>query len=84
MDKTVWVKKCLVISKDTIDIGDSENNKDLDPLAILAVYFSDDKIRKLRLQEIDDPTIQLLNENNKYFRIWPDPPPFLPIDYVRI
>ncbi|KAI9344466.1 hypothetical protein BD770DRAFT_414233 [Pilaira anomala] len=65
LDKTVWANKCLFISKDEIDLDDSKNNQHLDPLTVLAMYFSDNKIQKQKLQDIGNPTIKLLDSINK-------------------
>jgi hypothetical protein len=61
MDCTAWAEKCLIISKDAIDLSDNEINQHLDPLVVLSVYFSNDEIQKQKLQDIGDSTIQLLH-----------------------
>jgi hypothetical protein len=57
---TIWAKECLIISKDAIDFNNSKTDQHLDPLVVLATYFSDDEEQKHKLKNIDDPTIQLL------------------------
>jgi hypothetical protein len=61
LNSTVWAEKCLVISKDGINFSEDEANQHLDPLVVLASYFSDDEEQKLKLRNIGDPTMQLIH-----------------------
>jgi hypothetical protein len=56
-DSTVWAEKCLIILKDTINLSEDELNK-LDPLAVFAIYFSDDNMQKQKPRDIGNPIMR--------------------------
>lgn len=61
LNSTVWAEKCLVISKYVISFSEDEASQHLDPLVVLALYFSDDEEQKLKLLNIGDSTMQLIH-----------------------
>ncbi|RCH84717.1 hypothetical protein CU098_009395, partial [Rhizopus stolonifer] len=44
-----------------ISFSEDESNQNLDPLIILALYFSDNEEQKMKLRNIGDSTMQLLH-----------------------
>lgn len=54
-----WAKKCIFVPKVAIN-SDSDADQNLDPLAVLVLYISSNDKERLKLKDVANSTIQLL------------------------